>query len=146
MPNVTQLQEATTEFFNRYLAKDLNLSPVWSDPKKMEGTNGLAPNGDKSGCYAFLSGDEVLYIGVARSWNEGKYQKNAIDRRVRERLYVAPDNTYRIRDDCRSEGYESFVTIGLPDDAFFLAASLEEYLLHVLKPVTNVLSKGRRAL
>ena len=145
MITVSQLHQATTKFFDRYIAKNLDLPTTWSAPKKTDGTSGLSPNGDRSGCYALLAGDEVKYVGVGRSWKKGRYQENALDARIRAHglLVDKATNTYITRDKWRALGIDSLVTIGFPHELFFLASALEDYLINELKPEGNGLGKGR---
>jgi len=80
-PNLENLRHFTEVFFgNHWKEEKLGLAPSWSaihtDFRKI-------PNYDKHGVYAFVKGDEIIYIGVGTSRCGGLYRGNGLSARVR---------------------------------------------------------------
>lgn len=134
-------------FFKKHWSPDGGEIPAWSAPFKIEGSNGLITHGNLPGCYAIYNDhDALLYVGVGRSVKQGPYAENALDRRIRGHVYRVDKSsgTYVARSPWKERGATHIRTIGLPQKFFYVSASLEEFLIHELKPPFNRIGGSKK--
>ncbi|WP_318505578.1 hypothetical protein [Photobacterium leiognathi] len=81
--------------------------------------------GNTKGIYAIFHHEELLYIGKA--------SQQPIGKRLSAHFQHSEDKSYAIPTGVWSKDPTHFVAWGVPDDSFFEASSLEEFLIHNLK-------------
>lgn len=140
MNKLDELNTKTDYFFKLHLL---------NDAIKMEKLKWILDdcrtNHDKPGCYAFLSEEgAILYIGVgAGRGSTDKYKNCGLGSRVFPRL---KSRKLPLKVVFKNEIYSSckkIATIGLSDDLWYLAYSLEQYLISEINPELNIIAKGR---
>lgn len=117
----------TKEFFAKHWNEALigKKAPEWCEPQEVKYGNPL-PNHDKQGCYAFVDGEAVAYIGVGTSRGGGLYRGHGIGKRFQAYAkYV--DGVYQIVDK-RFVGCKA-MTIGFEVEEAYLANALELFLI-----------------
>jgi len=88
------------------------------------------PSNGKPGVYVFLDSDKfITYIGKA---------SDNIGSRLSARFYVSWESKAKESSDCKY-----ITTIPLPEDVWFEAPAIEEYLLRMLKTKHNVIANIR---
>lgn len=142
-----QLQENTDAFFERH----------WPDGRAWQGFSrrwepwdmvGTMPNHDRQGCYALLSGEDVLYVGVGASLGGGSYEGHGLGKRsvnycrVAKPGFSAADRPYAPKDKWAELGMTGMATLGFPSEYAYLAYGLEAFLIDVRKPPHNTNRPG----
>ena len=124
---LTNLVGLTKEFFAKHWNASLigKEAPEWCEPQEIRYGNPL-PNHNKQGCYAFVDGEKVVYIGVGTSRGGGRYRGHGIGKRFQAYAkYV--NGVYQIVDErfkrCKA------VTIGFEVEEAYLANALELFLI-----------------
>ncbi len=137
MPNLIDLKNATTDFFKQYWNESNGLAPVWSINWHFFDT---IPNHDKRGCYALLKVDEVVYIGSGIGTGFGSYKDCGLGKRLKKywRLDKSENGTRRYKPSLHWSELTSIVTIGFPSNHYWIASSLEIYLINRLSPIKNI--------
>ncbi|MBA4304435.1 MAG: hypothetical protein C0424_09445 [Sphingobacteriaceae bacterium] len=139
MKHHDQLHQLTLTFLNDFLNKRIT-HPIWSRPWDLSSE---IPNQSKRGCYAILSGDEVIYIGVALGKSTQQYAGAGLGDRLKRYWQLNPNrnalgqNRYQFRDDWKEA--TTLVTLAFEEEYFYLAAALEIYLIRELKPRRNAI-------
>jgi hypothetical protein len=133
------LLSATESFFRLYWKKEFGKYPIWSDHWFFDGT---IPDGDKRGCYALFSKDEIIYIGLGIGRSFGPYIGSGLGDRLKRYWKVnksgnGPQYTQREK----WEEVTSICTIALPEKHYPLAAALEIFLIRQLRPPKNIQHK-----
>lgn len=105
-------------------------SEVFSDFVKM-------PNYLKAGVYAFVRGDEVVYIGVGASKGGGIYPDRGLSRRFQSYVKIDKENNTPYIVDKRLKEAGAVVTIGFESSHAYLAYGLEAFLISKLNPIHN---------
>jgi hypothetical protein len=137
MPTVNDLERATDAFLELHWPSGTS-RPRWStEPWRFVGT---LRNGDARGCYAFLRGDTVTYVGLGAGRNPGRYEGAGLGARLsRCWRYGGEKDALGQRVYRRAEGYEdvdAIITIPLVEYPY-LACALEAYLIRELTPERN---------
>ncbi len=141
MPTRDDIVKFTNEFFDLFWNLNLGARPEWSRcvPFTFGGArpqNKDIPSENMPGCYAFLHGDKVIYIGVGVK-GMSPYLFSGIGIRIKARHDTyrrekKPDWAGRVTDLC---------TIAFPRDderlPQFLAYALEQYLIWKCEPCEN---------
>lgn len=132
------LKAATQEFFARHwnTASCGGIeSPEWSTPWTLVGS---IPNTGKQGCYAFLVGNSVKYIGSGVAKGAGIYKECGLGARTAHYMRWAKEKG-------RQDGqrvYEmkpqycdvtALLTIGFPSGYGYLALAVEAFLIAKFK-------------
>ena len=142
-PTVDNLHDLTREFFRLHLLASV-AAPAWSaDPWRFVGS---IPQQELRGCYALLSEERVLYVGVGAGQNAGRYEGAGLGQRLHRYWKVdaeAPrtetgERRYRAAE--RFEHVTSIATLGFGEEAapfWYLAYALEPYLIAQLVPAMN---------
>jgi hypothetical protein len=136
-PSIDQLRIKTNEFSATWLKPDVNMRD-WSWPWDLSTE---IPNQSMRGCYAILSGEEVIYIGVGLGKSTEQYEGAGLGDRLKRYWQLNPNRNepgqrqYQFREDWKEA--TSLVTLAFEPDHFFLAAALEIYLIRELKPRRN---------
>ena len=138
MNSIDNLELYTEEFLKLYWPKIQNeIAPKWGLQWFF---NGTIPSHDKQGCYALLKNDEIVYIGSAISKGSEQYQNHGLGYRLKNYFRVnknSPKNTNQYTQTENWEGITSILTIGFPEEHFWLAAALEIYLIKRMNPLRN---------
>ena len=144
MITLERLKAATEDFFTRHwVERELGPKPTfWDGRWEFKGT---VPNHDKPGCYALLSGKEVVYIGVGARRGAGRYEGMGLGARL--------THVWKTKGGQRTGEYEpekkwadrkidAVATMGLPRKYGYLAYALEAFLISSLVPKYNVTKPG----
>jgi hypothetical protein len=115
--------------------------PRWSAP--WDFISGI-PQGDCPGCYAFFDfNGNIIYIGVGASKGSGLYKGFGLAHRLnRYKKKVYGENTNYVLIEPWREIVKDVITIGFPDELYYLAYAFEAFLIMNLEPDRNVI--GRR--
>jgi hypothetical protein len=144
MITIEDLKLRTSEFFQKHWGNEDD-PPRWSERWLFKDT---IPNQEKKGCYAMLSGEEIIYIGVGAGRGSGQYDQAGLGSRlhrywrVKESNRSNPDGSTNYRPSTEWKEVTSIVTIGFAEFTY-LAYSLEAFLIWSLNPPRNV--KGKKA-
>lgn len=111
--------------------------------------SGEIPNGKEQGCYALLSNENVIYIGVGASRGSGIYAGCGLGARVTKyfRLIKGQDcpigkRVYEPAEKLKGENITEVLTIGFPKHYGYLSLALESFLLNRLETALNVARPG----
>lgn len=116
----------------------LGVVPQWSD---IFSDFVRMPNYLKAGVYAFVRGDEVVYIGVGASKGGGTYPDRGLSRRFQSYIKINKEtNTPYIIDERLKEA-GAVVTIGFESNHAYLAYGLEAFLISKLNPIYNKIGR-----
>lgn len=145
MKTIRDLIEETDKFFELHWNKIHGEKPNWSDVWKFEGP---APNKDSPGCYAFLSGKEVVYIGSAINKNYGIYEDCSLGARInsyirwnREIPTATDKRIYKLAEEWGDKKIDSLITIPFKKTRYLVLA-LETYLIINIQPYYNKANKN----
>ncbi len=120
--------------FERSLVYDLNKNPT-RDQNDSPGWPETWPHNDRRGVYAILSAIEVLYVGKA--------SLSPIGARLSSYFRYGPNRECQTYSNHVWSSVPTHVVAwAVPDDRFFEASALEEYLIRILDPPDN--TTGRR--
>lgn len=104
------------------------------------------PNNGSRGCYAFFNErDELLYVGIGIGKNgTGRYTGHGLGSRLNRIWETIPGERgeYRATEPYRYVHHIRTISFGEEEGPFWLAAALEIFLIHNLKPRKNVTYKG----
>lgn len=133
-----RLKMATQEFFARHwntVSCEGIESPEWSAPWALAGS---IPNTDKQGCYAFLAGDSVKYIGAGVARGTGIYKECGLGARTANYMRWAKEKglkdgqrVYEMKPQYRD--VTALLTLGFPSGYGYLALALEAFLIAEFK-------------
>jgi hypothetical protein len=147
MKTLRDLELATHEFFGRHWNPSrFGAAPKWSEPWPLIGPR---PNTNKQGTYAFLSRNEIIYVGVGGRRGQGIYIGCGLGARLNE--YTRVKEGGRSIDESRRSyvmvpqwaEVDHVVTIGFEREYSYLAAALEVFLIRELRPNRNVKKPGQ---
>lgn len=140
-PSIEALKSATSEFLRRH----------WNEKSKCGedlswrtwGMQGSMPYQENQGCYALLSGDAIIYIGVGASRGRGKYEGWGLGKRVTTHTKLLKagkleERVYEPNAYWKEKGVTGIMTFGFPEGFGYLALALEAFLISILKPRYNV--------
>jgi hypothetical protein len=143
--DINELKSLTKEFFRRHLYKENGkiTAPQWSDYWTFDGQ---LHNNATHGCYAFLKGDEVYYIGMALNKGLVGYEKHSLGSRIsnywrvnKELSKMLGTRKYKPTDNLHQNGITSIITLPFENSGQeYLIPALEVYLITEMKPVMNV--------
>lgn len=135
--SINQLVEKTEEFFVRHWTESSigETAPKWSSPWKFIGS---IENGDKVGCYALFSGENLIYVGVAES---GLGSRTNAYTRVSPSQSSGEDRVYVPAPEWGNKQLTHMYTIAFPKNYWYLSSALEKYLIRMLQPKENVNGK-----
>jgi len=123
MADFEKLNALVAEYQKTYRAA--NLHPFeFIEPYELDSNEPCPVNAAKRGVYAIFSGDELIYIGKSSSPNR------AIWHRIVDHFQF---NYNKPRKTKWSKEPTHFVGWAVPDESFFEASALEEYLIYKLK-------------
>lgn len=137
------LLSETDRFMQRHWSFDgAPALPQWSDPWHFRES---MPFNDRQGCYALLSGEEVIYLGVGAGSRNPKYPGHGLGGRIghcfnrvkRGALISGVGAMYEPKGHWKERGLDSIRTIGIESDFAYLAYALEAFLIFRLKPQFN---------
>lgn len=140
MVTLEDIKSATTEFLARHWNSERlarHKLPQWSGEY---GFLGVRPEArEMQGCYAFLEGEQVVYIGSAVSRGRPPYEECGIGARLnqyttwdRDKGLVEGKRAYRMKHPSL-QNVTSIVLIGFPSGLGYLALALEAYLISRFK-------------
>jgi len=147
LPTIVMLKEETQAFFRRHWNPDHtgHPAPTWDGCWRFVGT---IPNHGKQGCYALISNERVIYIGVGAGQVGGRYEGMGLGARLMKYLrMVNPGRSFGEREynpvpKWKTRGVDSILTLGFPSGYGYLAYSLEAYLIARLSPEYNRAKPG----
>lgn len=134
-PDQKTLMEFTEEFFRKHWNKEEigKEPPQWSGKYFLEGS---IPNHDKQGCYAFVRGNKITYIGVGTAQGSGRYRGHGIGSRFQSYMKVESEGKYSATDEKLKEA-DYLITIGFDSEHAYLANALELFLIGRVRPEHN---------
>ena len=146
--SIEGLKKATWEFFRAHWNLDRinKWPPCWSDRYYLVGP---LPNNHLQGNYAFISKEEVVYIGVGAGRNPGRYEGAGLGSRLNKYMRVkkggrsVPEVSRPYEFIEQWADVDSLVTIGFDREEAYLAYALEVFLISSLDPKYNSQKPGQ---
>lgn len=125
--SIKSLKKHTQDFFKHHWNDQVIgfSAPKWSEEWLLAGP---APSYNKQGVYAFVKGDEIIYIGSGVSRGKKGYEGHGLGARIGGYVRVVKEGQYRAHDERLAEA-GALVTIGFPSGYGHIAIALEYYLL-----------------
>ncbi len=143
--DINELKSLTEEFFRRHWYKENEgpTIPQWSEYWKFDGE---LYNNTSHGCYAFLKGDEVCYIGMAMNKGLAGYATHSLGSRISNYWRVDKEiskslgtRKYKPTENLQKGEITSIITLPFPvGHQEYLILALEVYLINRMQPVMNV--------
>lgn len=130
-----QLKNATNQFLILHWADESGEKPEWSKHWTFK-IDEAPPNYNLRGCYALWVYDNCVYIGSGISSLTGTiYEGFGLAARLKN--YYSIDRTEQKCIPSNYKNLKSITTIGFNEKTYYLALSLEAYLIINLKPERN---------
>jgi hypothetical protein len=134
--NFEDLINHTNDFFNKFWNIQNDTPPTWSDSWDF---NSEIPNNRNRGCYAIFEGEELVYVGLAIGKGTERYENHGLGFRL-QRFWNLNRDINKSMKYVPTKEWElvtAIHTIGFNEDDFYLAPSLELYLIDKLSPKKN---------
>ena len=127
MANLQDLKDLVSEFESRYRGANLE-SFLYVEPYKL-GCKEFWPSvmTTHKGIYGILHNDELLYIGKVTG------KTRVLCHRMNDYFIIRDDFSYGGTKENWTQSPTHFVAWGVPEDSFFEASALEEFLIDRLK-------------
>ncbi|MFM5138412.1 hypothetical protein [Aeromonas rivipollensis] len=120
MANINDVKAIVKEYEINY--RHPKLDPfIYLDEFDLMNDNPACPaEAEKKGVYVIFNGDDIIYIGKSSSQNKGIWHRIV-------------DHIYSSRKSNWASEATHFVAWAVPDDSFFEASALEEFLIFKMK-------------
>jgi hypothetical protein len=138
MATESELRKHTEAFFELYWNPQNGKYPLWLTHWDF---NSEIPNHDRRGCYALFREGDIVYVGIGIGNSFGIYIGHGLGDRLKRYWEVNKEKDalkrYKPKGEWIDKGITSILTIGFPNEHYYVAAALEIYLIEKLQPVYN---------